>query len=63
MSDKKEWFYDYENKCDCSEDDSCGCSYPNNMAHGFDYKLQPSKINKHKPMNNLSEINTQNINI
>ncbi len=28
--------YDYENKCDCSEDDKCGCSFPNNMSHDFD---------------------------
>lgn len=28
-------FYDYENKCDCSEDDKCGCTYPNNMSHNF----------------------------
>jgi peroxiredoxin (alkyl hydroperoxide reductase subunit C) len=33
----KKWFYDYENKCDCSDDDRCGCTYPNNMAHNFDY--------------------------
>lgn len=25
--------YDYKEKCDCSEDDKCGCSYPNNMSH------------------------------
>lgn len=29
--------YDYNNKCDCSEDDKCGCSYPNNLQHDFDY--------------------------
>lgn len=28
-------FYDYANKCDCSEDDKCGCDFPNNMAHDF----------------------------
>ena len=27
--------YDYANKCDCSEDDKCGCDYPNNMPHNF----------------------------
>lgn len=21
----------YEHKCDCSDDDKCGCTYPNNM--------------------------------
>lgn len=27
--------YDYANKCDCSEDDKCGCDYPNNIPHDF----------------------------
>ena len=27
--------YNYKNKCDCADDDNCGCSYPNNMAHNF----------------------------
>ena len=27
--------YDYANKCDCSEDDNCGCDYPNNMDRNF----------------------------
>ena len=27
--------YDYQNKCDCSEDDKCGCDYPNNIPHNF----------------------------
>lgn len=28
--------YDYADKCDCSEDDKCGCTFPNNMPHDFD---------------------------
>lgn len=32
---KDECHYDYANKCDCSEDDKCGCTYPNNMSHGY----------------------------
>lgn len=39
MNDTKddcEYGYDYANKCDCSEDDKCGCSFPNNMPHDFD---------------------------
>lgn len=28
--------YDYANRCDCREDDNCGCSFPNNLAHDFD---------------------------
>ncbi len=27
--------YDYPNKCDCSEDDNCGCTYPNNLNHDY----------------------------
>ena len=27
--------YDYANKCDCSEDDKCGCTFPNNLAHDY----------------------------
>lgn len=36
--------YDYEDKCDCSEDDKCGCTYPNNMPH--DVKCTSSKNKK-----------------
>jgi hypothetical protein len=27
--------YDYKNKCDCSDDDNCGCDFPNNMERNF----------------------------
>lgn len=27
--------YDYANKCDCAEDDKCGCDYPNNIPHDY----------------------------
>ncbi len=36
--DKQEethYHYDYAKKCDCSDDDNCGCSYPNNLSHDF----------------------------
>lgn len=35
--------YDYANKCDCSEDDKCGCTFPNNLAHNFDCDLDEEK--------------------
>ncbi len=35
---KKELHYDLSNKCDCSDDDNCGCVFPNNMSHDFDTK-------------------------
>lgn len=28
--------YDYAKKCDCSEDDNCGCTYPNNMGQAYE---------------------------
>lgn len=31
--------YDYANKCDCSDDDNCGCDYPNNMERNFNHTL------------------------
>lgn len=31
----KNCHYDYENKCDCSEDDKCGCTFPNNLPHDY----------------------------
>lgn len=34
--DQDKCFYDYANKCDCSEDDRCGCTFPNNMSHDFE---------------------------
>jgi peroxiredoxin (alkyl hydroperoxide reductase subunit C) len=35
--------YDYANKCDCAEDDRCGCTYPNNMLHDFSEECAASK--------------------
>lgn len=36
--DTTSYGYDYNNKCDCSDDDNCGCDYPNNMERNFGYK-------------------------
>ena len=41
--DKQKCVYDYANKCDCAEDDNCGCSYPNNMGEDFDCENQKTK--------------------
>ena len=35
--------YDYEHKCDCAEDDKCGCVFPNNMARNFTSSCFESK--------------------
>lgn len=55
---KERCFYDYEHKCDCSEDDKCGCTYPNNMKHNVtceparptveDFEQMPHEINVKK---------------
>lgn len=37
---KEKYNYDYANKCDCGEDDNCGCSYPNNLPHNFSCTLE-----------------------
>ena len=38
--------YDYEHKCDCSEDDNCGCDYPNNMVHGYTKECLDDKFDE-----------------
>ena len=38
--------YDYEHKCDCSEDDNCGCDYPNNMEHGYTKECLDDKFDE-----------------
>lgn len=35
--------YDYANKCDCSEDDKCGCDYPNNIPHDYSIECLTAK--------------------
>ena len=32
---KCQYVLDYNNKCDCREDDNCGCTYPNNLPQDF----------------------------
>ncbi len=31
----KIWKYDYASRCDCADDDNCGCTSPGNMGRGF----------------------------
>ncbi len=52
MNTTKEWFYDYENKCDCSDDDRCGCTYPNNMKRNYSYHDINVKQNNRIPYQN-----------
>jgi peroxiredoxin (alkyl hydroperoxide reductase subunit C) len=35
MAISKGWTYNYADRCECSEDDRCGCSYPENMPRGY----------------------------
>ena len=35
MQNTQVWTYDYASRCDCSDDDKCGCTSPGNMAHGY----------------------------
>ena len=42
--------YNYAMKCDCAEDDNCGCTYPNNMERTYTDCFHNSKIsNKATP--------------
>lgn len=43
MPDTPSCQYDYANKCDCSEDDKCGCDYPNNIPHDFNIACLTAK--------------------
>lgn len=31
----KKWNYDYDTRCECSEDDRCGCSFPDNLTRSY----------------------------
>lgn len=44
-SDKHTYSYNYGNKCDCSDDDNCGCDFPNNIAHNFENHNQTAHQN------------------
>ena len=40
----EEWNYDYDARCECSDDDRCGCTFPNNMRRSFVEKDKTQKI-------------------
>ena len=53
---QKVWNYSYEDKCECSEDDRCGCSYPANMERSYiSDKKQASDITSASVSKNLFE--------
>ena len=35
MELSKKWNYDYDARCECSDDDRCGCTFPDNMGRSF----------------------------
>lgn len=45
MELSKKWIYDYDSRCECSDDDRCGCSFPNNMEHSFVQTYQSKNNN------------------
>ena len=53
---KTKCVYDYENKCDCSEDDKCGCTYEGNMAHNFSCDLENGTLSQ----NSADVVKSQN---
>lgn len=47
MNDKLNPAEDYAHKCDCSDDDRCGCTYPNNTdVNGAPLKMP---VHEHNP--------------
>ena len=48
--------YDYENKCNCCEDDNCGCTYPNNLSHDVSYKENISPNSSQTPQSSKSRV-------
>lgn len=45
MQKTQTWTYDYASKCDCSDDDNCGCTSPGNMARGYVMKNNEKNLN------------------
>ena len=54
--EKETCTYDYANKCDCSEDDKCGCTYPNNMGTDFNRENQNESHNSWQSKVKVSSI-------
>lgn len=53
---EKQCHYDYASKCDCSEDDKCGCTFPNNMAHDFTCDFEEENMLMPEHMFNPQEL-------
>ncbi|MBR1600352.1 MAG: redoxin domain-containing protein [Alphaproteobacteria bacterium] len=52
MEVSRKWNYDYDTRCECSEDDRCGCAFPENMARSFvpDYQTQTQQATLCRPV-------------
>lgn len=61
--------YDYADRCDCREDDNCGCTFPNNMPHDFELKCNNGQLPKENSAGSCNinkekiEIQTPNVHI
>lgn len=64
MQETPNCHYDYANKCDCSEDDKCGCDFPNNMSHDYSSECNMENVKtlpQNKDLFNNTHINNQSI--
>lgn len=53
--DQQKCAYDYADKCDCSEDDKCGCTFPNNLPHNFDCDFSGDPAFNHSLTQNTNQ--------
>jgi len=54
---KEKFVEKFSNRCECAEDDRCGCSYPNNVMNTIecnDIKMNASSINIKTPTQTIS---------
>jgi len=42
------WKYDYEDRCECSDDDRCGCTYPQNMERSYSEEISRKVRSSHE---------------
>jgi len=53
QKEKDEIIDHFEDKCECREDDNCGCSFPNNTKPDYEARC-PKNINQKDCCKNLS---------
>ena len=55
----KKCFYDYQNSCTCADDDNCGCTFDNNIAHDVSCEIDFNETLKNP--NKFSHNSSQNL--